>query len=394
MISSSSSCGTALVERTGVSNHRCGGLTERVGKIVLVSFPVMHYRVSVYNYFHKRFRDYGFEFSVISNRLQKQNQNAPQFEFQELPYGMFAYRRALIAAQPLAVLISLHMKDWIIWPLIHWLKLSRIPFAFWTKGGNWDAKDSKVSRSLYRYVNGISDALILYGESCREFLRPECQSKVFVANNTVNFEDYPAVQQTKEEIKREFGIPFEKTVIFMGRMGEQNGRKRVNHLIETFRGLDRRDIGLVLVGSGLSDQLKRSMNRKNTMYLGEVHDPQNLKISKLCKMADLCAIPGHLGLSVNQAFYWGLPVVTEEGEDHPPERFYLKPGRNGLMVSRNNVPALRDGILSLLDNDKMRAEFSQHAREDILREASIEGMFSAFKACVDYLIRKNPQGRS
>jgi glycosyltransferase involved in cell wall biosynthesis len=241
---------------------------------------------------------------------------------------------------------------------------------------------------MFNYIHAMSDGLILYANACRDFIKPRFHPKAFVANNTVNFEDFPAVPQSKAEIKREFGISFAKTVIFMGRMGVGSGRKRVDHLIDIFRSLDRDDLGLVLVGSGMSEELKTRMNARNTVYLGEVHDSQNLQISKLCKMADICAIPGHVGLGLNQAFYWGLPVITEE-DDHPPEVVYLKPGRNGFIVPRNDLAALRDRILCLLDDDNLRAEFSRHARQDILREASIEGMFSGFKACVDHLTAGN-----
>lgn len=371
------------------TRSKCAGLaaSQQNGRprVLLISNQVMHYRVPVYNYFHRRFHDYGLEFSVIADRIEKQNQTPPQFELRELPWSFWAYQRAIILARPVAVLLYLHLKDWIIWPLMHWLKLRRVPFAFWTKGGNWDAKDSKVRYEMFNYVHAISDALILYGEPCRELIKPRFQSKAFVASNTVNFEDFPSVRESKADIKREFGIPFEKTVIFMGQMATGRGRKRVDHLIDIFRDLNRSDVGLLLVGQGLSEQLKARLNPRNTLYLGEVHDRENLQISKLCKMADICAIPGHLGLALNQAFYWGLPVITEEG-DHPPEKFYLKPGRNGFVVRENDLVALRDRILCLLDNDDLRAEFSRNAREDILREASIEKMFTGFKACVDYLI--------
>jgi glycosyltransferase involved in cell wall biosynthesis len=357
---------------------------EPQNRVVLISNEVMHYRVSVYNYFHRRFRESGYEFSVLTDRLQKQNQNRPQFELREIPFSFFAYRKAILDLRPTAVILFLHMKDLMFWPLMHWLKLRNIPFAFWTKGGNWDVKDSKIRFHLFNYVHGISDGLILYSDSCREYLKPHNRGKAFVANNTVNFEDYPTVREGKEEIRKEFGIPFSKSVILIGRLGVDKGRKRVDHLIEIFRGLDRRDIGLVLVGSGLTHELKARMNPANTIHLGEVHDPNNVQISKLCKMADVCAIPGHVGLGLNQAFYWGLPVITEEG-DHPPEIAYLKPGRNGFIVPRDDLGALKERILYLLDNDELRAQFSQHAREDITANASIEGMFSGFRECVEYL---------
>ncbi len=353
-------------------------------RVLLISNEVMHYRVSVYNYFHRRFHESGFEFSVIADRLQEKNQRPLEFQLRELPFDFFQYRKAIAAAQPAAVILFLRMKELMIWPLMHWLKMCRIPFAIWTKGGNWDAKDSKLRYEMFNYTHALSDALILYAEACRQFIKPRFQSKAFVANNTINFEDFPVVYQSKEEIKKEFGIPFDKTVIFMGRMDVGNGRKRVDQLVEMFRDVERRDVGLVLVGSGLSPELKARMNPRNTVYLGEVHDALDLQISKLCKMADVCAIPGHVGLGLNQALYWGLPVVTQEG-DHPPEVFYLKPGRNGFMVPRNDLASLKDRIFFLLDNDDVRAEFSKYARQDILREASIEGMFSGFKQCVDYL---------
>lgn len=356
-------------------------------KVLLISNRVMHYRVPVYNYFHRRFSECGFDFSVIADCLQEQNQTPPQFELRQMSFDFLKYRQAIADYRPSAVILFLLLKNLIIWPLIHWLKMARIPFAFWTKGGNWDAKGSRLRREIFNYVHSVSDALILYSEACREFIKPKYRSKAFIANNTLNFEDFPTVRESKEEIKKEFGIPFQKSVIFIGRMGVEKERKRVDHLIEVFRRLDRANIGLVLVGSGLSGDLKARVNTRNTLYLGAVHDPQNLGISKLCKMADVCAIPGHVGLGLNQAFYWGLPVVTEEC-NQPPEISYLKHGRNGFIVPRNDLASLQDRILYLLDNDGVRADFSRHAHEDILTEASIEGMFSGFKNCVEYLTNR------
>jgi len=365
------------------------GSTSRNGhhkRVLLVSNQVMHYRVSVYNYFYRRFRECGFDFSVLADSIQKQNQRAIDFGVRELPMNFFKYRKAILEANPNAVIVFLRLKDLIVWPLIHWLRFRRIRFALWTKGANWDAKDSKARYHMFNYAHGLSDALILYSKDCRKFIPPRFHPKTFIANNTINFEDFPPVTETKEQIKKEFGIPFDKVVIFIGRMGAENGRKRVDHLVDIFRGLDRKDIGLVLVGSGLSEEIKARINPDNTRYLGEVHDSRNLAISKLCKMGDVCAIPGHVGLGLNQAFYWGLPVVTEECE-HPPEIHYLKPGRNGFIVPRNDLTSLKDRIMYLLDNDSVRADFSRNSREDIMREASIERMFSGFRECVEYMTR-------
>jgi glycosyltransferase involved in cell wall biosynthesis len=368
---------------TLVSDGRATGSPKRV---LLISNRVMHYRVSVYNYFWRHFREQGWEFLVLSNELQRQNQNQCQFEFTELPFDFLKYREEIRRINPDAVILFLHLKDRILWPLIHWLKFSGIPVAVWTKARNLDDPDNRLRNVFFDYLHLISDGLILYTASLRRFISKGNLGKVFVANNTINFEDFPAIPESKDEIKRDLGIPFRKVVLFAGRIGEERNRKRVDHLIDMFRDLDRPDVGLVIVGSGLSDELRARMNPLNTRYLGEVHDPENRQISRIFKMADICSIPGHVGLGLNQAFFWGLPMVTEQG-NQPPEIEYLRDGENGFIVPEDDRQALRERLLLLIDNDEERRRMSENARRDIQEYASIDGMFDGFLSCVRYLAR-------
>ena len=352
--------------------------------LLLISSKVPHYRVSVYNYLHRRFREHGWEFKVASNGMQPQSKLEVKFDFREIEFKFAKYRKLINEVKPDVVMFHLHIKDPIFWMLIHWLKLKKIPMISWTKGANLDRADSKLRYHLFNHFHTLSDALILYSEKQTHHIKPHNRRKIFAANNTVNFEDYPEVHDSKEAIKAEFKIPFKKMALFAGTMGVEGERKKVDHLIQIFRELDRPDVGLVLVGGGLSEERKAKLNPKNTMYLGQVHDPKNLQISKLFKAADVFAIPGHVGLGLNQALYWGLPVVTEEGL-HPPEIQYLKPGRNGFMVPENDLAELKKKILLLLDDENLRKQFSLHAREDILREASIENMFTTFHKTVQFV---------
>lgn len=347
-------------------------------KVLLVSNKVFHYRASNYNYFAKRFREQGYEFIVRANELEKQNPYPLDFDFKEIPFSFKLYKHEIERINPDIVITFLHLKNTIIWPLTHWLKIKGIPVVYWNKGINLEVRNPGLRNYLFYYIHWLNDAIILYTKNEIKDIRPRQRHKVFVANNTVNFGSFPEISLSREDIKQEYDIPFEKVVLFVGRMRTV---KKVEHLIEVFNSLDEPGVGCVLVGDSKGYNLQDLIKGNNIRYLGEIHDPHNIQISKLFKMADLFCIPGDVGLGLNQAFYWGLPVVTEEGLQ-PPEICYLSEGRNGFIVPENNIDELKKRIVLLLKNDTLRAEFSRNAREDILREASIEIMFKGFLDCV------------
>jgi glycosyltransferase involved in cell wall biosynthesis len=355
-------------------------------KILLISNKMMHYRVSVYNFFFQKFREAGYEFIVRANELQKNNANKILFDFKEVPFSVNRYRRELASINPDAVILFLHLKESIAWFLLHWLKLKNIPFAWWNKPVNLDDPENKFRYMLFNYVHSLSEALIVYSRHDISYIRPKNRQKVFVANNTINFYDFPKIADTKEEIKKQFDIPFDKVVLFVGRMDVGGGRKKVDHLFTAFEGIDIRGAGLVIIGSGLTGEMLSQQKFKNVVYLGEVHDAENVKISKIFKMSDVFCIPGHVGLGINQAMFWGLPVVTEEG-GQPPEINYLVDGKNGYLVAENDIEALRGKIVFLLENDAARREMGLNATMSIMENASVERMYSGFIECAEYLLK-------
>src|SRR3990167_779289 len=126
-------------------------------KLLLITNKVMHYRVSVYNYFYHRFKELGWELIVISNELQKQNMHPLAFKFK------------------------------------------KIPIAFWTKGLNLDKPNSRISYMMYRYMHRIFDGLILYSANEKKYISAKHQHKIFVANNTINFVDFPQISEENEQ---------------------------------------------------------------------------------------------------------------------------------------------------------------------------------------------------
>ena len=182
---------------------------------------------------------------------------------------------------------------------MHRLKLRGTPFVYWNKGINLEVARSSLRNQLFYYIHSLSDAVLLYSKHNIKDIKPKNRSKVFIASNTINFDSFPAIPESKDKLKREFGIPFEKVVLFVGRM---RPLKKVEHLVEVFNTLREPEIGCVIVGDAMGYDLPRMIKSPNIMYLGEIHDPQNLRISKLFRLADVFCIPGDVGLGLNQAF--------------------------------------------------------------------------------------------
>jgi glycosyltransferase involved in cell wall biosynthesis len=353
-------------------------------RVLLISNKVFHYRATNYNYFAQRFREEGYEFVVRASEVQKNNPYPPEFDFKTVPFSFSKYKKEIEELRPAVVIVFLHLKDLMIWPLLHWLRLKGIPSVYWNKGINLEVRHQPWRNIPFYYIHSLVNRIILYSRHELSDIRPGNRYKVFVANNTINLSRMPEVTLTREAIKAAFGIKFKKVVLFVGRMRRV---KKVEHLIEAFNAIDDPDIGCVIVGDQMDYDLSKLIKRNNVLYLGEVFDPKNERMSQLFKASDLFCIPGDVGLGMNEAFYWGLPVVTENGLQ-PPEIHYLTSGRSGFIVEENDINALREKILLLLQNDSLRAEFSRNARTDILQEASIEKMFSGFLDCVKSLETK------
>jgi len=357
-----------------------------VKTVLLVSGKLLHYRVSLYNYFWRRFRESDVDFKVLAASLESDNKRPVHFELREISFGFLRYRRVISEIRPDVVILFLHLKDPVLWPLLHWLKLKRIPVISWSKGANLDEPESRVRQYFFHYVQTISDGVLLYSGNQMDLIAPRNRHKAIAANNTINTHDIPDVSETRQQIKTDFRIPFQKFVLFAGTMGIGGERKKVAHLVEVFRHIDRPELGAVIVGRGMPDSVRARLNQKNTLYLGALHDPDDLQMNRLFKAADLFVVPGHVGLGINQAFYWGLPVVTEMG-GQPPEIHLLKSGHNGFIVPKDDIGGLKDKILYLLDNDSVRERFSRHAREAVLRNASTDGMYQGFLKAVNLVTK-------
>jgi len=122
----------------------------------------------------------------------------------------------------------------------------------------------------------------------------------------------------------------------------------------------------------------------NIFKLGPIYEDKKFD---LLSSADVFCLPGAVGLSIVDAFYCGLPFVTEEG-DESAEIMYLKNGVNGFIVPRNNIPIMSQKLLLLLEDDELRRRFSHAAKQEIKENGNMDVFCSGFRDALLYAIHK------
>jgi len=344
-------------------------------KVLLISNRVMHYRSRIYNAFFDMFKEQGYEFHVISNDYQKVDFPIRYFKH-ELPFSVNGYIKAIKEIQPDVCINFLHLKDKLIIPLTIYCRIKGIPMIYWNHGIDLDDQNNHVKNAVYRFIHSTSNAIILYSPQQLVHLRKWNHKKTFIAKNTLDFGDVnKAALRSPEEVKVAYGIKEKKVVMYISRILPYKG---LDILLGMFK--DTPDVALVVVGGGINAEQQKCIDETpNYYYLGEKYGNE---VDEIYQMGDVFSTPGHIGLALNQAMYWGKPVVVLN-RIHAPEIIYLHQQENGAIV--DTEVELKETILNLCKDEQLYAKWSKGCIDTYKNEMQIENMFEGFKQAIEYV---------
>jgi len=339
---------------------------------------IPHYRVPIYSYLSKYLAEYGFELFVVSDDIQMDTQDKIEFQYKKTKLSVFKIAQ-IIHRQKIDIIIDyMELKHWYLFPTYIVAKgIMGRKIIYWGQGRDLLDADARLKNFAYAIEQAMCDAIILYGECLKEYVPDRFHRKLFYANNTLylNYKGLP-IGVTREMVLEEYGIKTKKNIICMGRMQK---RKRVDRLYEAFVQMDTPDVGLILVGPDPEGVLT-DINGINVYKTGSIYGDKRFD---LLTAADVYCLPGAVGLSIVDAFYCGLPFITEDG-DVSAEIMYLKDSVNGFIVPRDDTLALSEKLELLLYDDEIRQNFSKSAKEEISQNANIEKMCSGFRDALIY----------
>jgi len=238
----------------------------------------------------------------------------------------------------------------------------------------------------------LADAWLLYTEVEAKSLAAKGfpAEKVFFTNNTIDEKAVDVAIAVWDEVRlRDFaeteGLTGRKTILFCGRL---TPKSEVGLLLEALQALLTRipEVQLLVIGDG---ELRGTLERRaaelglsdRLRLLGAMHGEEMLApwfLSSSC-----FAYPGAIGLSLNHAFAYGLPVVAHDNPlQQMPEFAALTAGRNGLLFRQHDPDALAETLAGLLTDEQRCRTLGQNAFRTVRSTFSVGRMVENFAAAI------------
>lgn len=295
---------------------------------------------------------------------------------------------------PKAIIIEHNPRNLGIFILIFISKLFKIPFILHGHGSSRRRLDDNRSLKDYvhRYLIDSCDAYVCYTDEIKKKLSLiKSKNSIFVANNTLETKVLFNLRQDLEKVgkngvKKKLNLNCKNYIIFMGRLSKD---KNIDFLLDLLGVLEKKgnNIGSIIIGGGEKENFVKnyitSRGLRNCIYLGNIPDWQ--KSALYLFSSDIMIIPGAVGLAVNHAFCFGLPVITsaqeKTGPFHGPEISYIKNNYNGMIID-SNIESYEVAILNILKNKK---SFYQNSKKFAEKNLSSDLMVNGFIKAIKYV---------
>ena len=191
-------------------------------------------------------------------------------------------------------------------------------------------------------------------------------NKLVMVPNGVNPRVYETISsQSSESLRREFALPEEKLILFVGRLVYEKGAHVLINAIP--KVLEKVNAKFVIVGSGyMKDQLYtivKSMGLEHkVLFTGFLEEE---KLLRLQTCADVSVVPSlfePFGIVALEAMAARSPVVVS---DTGGLSEIVEHDSTGVKVYPNNTESLAWGIIRVLSDDKFRNQISHNGYEKI-----------------------------
>jgi L-malate glycosyltransferase len=204
------------------------------------------------------------------------------------------------------------------------------------------------------------------------------KSKCQIITNSIDSERIQPTERSKEEIKRDFGIPENAQVIStLSRIDVQKG---LEYFIEVAKKLleEQKNLYFLIPGAGEVEYVKQleesTEDYPNIRFIGHVS-----KVNELFKMMDIYVMSSlweGAPLTLLEAMGYGKAVVVTNAGNTSE---VIVDGENGFLLEKKDVDGMCDKIKVILDSDKTRQKIEKNAQKDFELRFSNQIMINKYK---------------
>jgi glycosyltransferase involved in cell wall biosynthesis len=278
------------------------------------------------------------------------------------------------------------------YPLILSARRRGLGVVWWGQG--WSATSTRLGALVrHQLMRRLADICLVYTERERDVLLALgfAAERVFFTNNTIDETEIDAAMAHWSTAKlaafaADHGLAERDILLFCGRL---TAKSQIALAIRALAQARRQhpQILLVVIGDGeLMPALRAEIDAHGlgpwVRLLGAIQD--EARLAPWFMLARGLIYPGAIGLSLNHAFAYGLPVLTHDNaRRHMPEFAALRPGENGLVFPEGDAAGLAARMIELLTAPDRRAALSAEAFATVRGEYSIGRMADNFVAAIN-----------
>lgn len=341
--------------------------------ILLMHYDLHFYRIPIYNILTEELKKENINLIIWPEKILNYNGKInfqcinEKFEFDTYKNILRKYNISTVInfLQPRSPSFSFYFK------IIFYTYFKNIPLIYYGHGLNLSS-NSKTIDFLYNFLHLFYKSIILYTPNEVNKLWKIHKNKIEIAYNTLNLSGRKELlNKSKKELRKEYNLEDEFIILFSGRIEK---RKKLEILINFINKKSDSNIKLLVVGPAKDKNILSQLNNNDKIiYLGPIYDTK--KMSEIFFISDVFSIPGHIGLGLVEALYWGLPILTLDVK-HAPEIYYLNNNINGFLLK--DETELENKFYELSKNKELLEKTSQEAELTYKNKADIKNMINGF----------------
>jgi glycosyltransferase involved in cell wall biosynthesis len=293
-----------------------------------------------------------------------------------VPLAFKSYKHYILTGEPYCV------STWLVLILN---RLTGRKSYLWTHG--WYGNENGLKKIIKRIFFGLSNKVLLYGDYAKDLMIKEGfdPNKLITVYNSLDYNTQLKVRKNLKETlvyKNHFQNEY-PVLLYVGRI--QN-RKKIELLIDAINVLYKSEsyYNLILIGNpsdetNVNELVGAYGLEEYVWFFGPCYDESVL--GELIYNADVCVVPGDIGLTVMHSFAYGTPVITHDNfSEHGPEFEAIESQITGGFFNEGSVNDLCSKIKDwTCINKEQREVVRQKCYEVIHEKYNSNNQISIFK---------------